>query len=55
MNDELLASAGFGLLWDYKTSLSGEVYFGAGLKDGERPEQEDLQDRGIHLKIVAKF
>ncbi len=53
--DEFLASVGLGLLWDLGTHLSGELYLGAGLNDGERAEQEDLQDHGVHLKIVAKY
>ncbi len=54
-NEDYLASVGFGLLWDHKTNLSGELYFGAGIDTDPSPEDDDLQDRGIHLKFVASF
>jgi len=53
--DEVLASIGLGLLWDYRSNFHGELYFGAGIDNDETPVDEDLQDRGIHLKLVAEF
>ena len=51
----MLASIGLGLLWDYRSNFHGELYFGAGIDNDETPVDEDLQDRGIHLKLVAEF
>jgi len=55
IEDEVLASVGLGLLWDFKSNIHGELYFGVGRDNGESSQQEDLQDRGVHLKFVAEF
>ncbi len=53
--DEKLASVGLGILWSLRSRFSGELYFGSVLRDRDSRDGSSLQERGIHLKLVAKL
>lgn len=51
-DEQSLVSTGLGLLWNYRSRVSGELYYGASMRDvEERGNDETLQEDGIHLKV----
>lgn len=48
---ETLASVGLGLLWSPAARISTRFYYGYALNDVSDPEDEALQDHGIHLEV----
>jgi hemolysin activation/secretion protein len=51
---EQISSAGIGLLWHPLPGLNVEIYRAEPLEDREEPEDESLQDRGIHYSLVYR-
>lgn len=48
-------SVGLGLRWAPSQKIQAELYWGAALRDVDDPEDEDLQDKGIHFGITMAF
>ena len=52
---ESIYSVGAGLRWQWNRTALAEFYWAAALKDVNNPDDDSLQDDGIHLKLVAYF
>ncbi len=52
---ESIYSVGAGLRWQWNRTALAEFYWAAPLKDVNNPDDDSLQDDGIHLKLVAYF
>lgn len=48
-------STGLGLQWKPSHKLDAALYWGTALQDIPEPEDENLQDKGIHFEIVVDF
>jgi len=48
-------SAGIGLRWAPSPKINTELYWGAALRDIPDPEDDDLQDNGVHFGITMEF
>lgn len=48
-------SAGIGLRWAPSPKINTELYWGAALRDIPDPEDDDLQDKGVHFGITVEF
>ena len=55
-DEQTLVSTGFGLLWNLRSRVSGELYYGAALRDVEdRGDSGNLQENGVHLKLAVEL
>ncbi|MCI0507241.1 MAG: BamA/TamA family outer membrane protein [Gammaproteobacteria bacterium] len=52
---ESIYSVGAGLRWQWNRTALAEFYWAEPLKDISNPDDDSLQDDGIHLKLVAYF
>ena len=52
---ESIYSIGTGLRWQWNRTALAEFYWAEPLKDIDYPDDDSLQDKGIHLKLVAYF
>lgn len=50
-DDETLASLGLGLVWSPAPRVSTRLYYGYALNEVSDPEDEGLQDHGIHFEL----
>ena len=48
-------SVGIGLRWAPSQKINTELYWGAALRDIPDPEDDDLQDKGVHFGITVEF
>jgi hemolysin activation/secretion protein len=52
---DTLYSAGVGLRWQLTRHVEGQVYWAEALKDVPTSKDHDLQDSGIHFRVVAAY
>jgi hemolysin activation/secretion protein len=52
---DTLASVGIGLGWAITQNIQANLYYGYAVQDFPDPEDEDLQDHGIHFSITARL
>ncbi len=50
-----LFSLGLGLRWDLGPRLQAQLYYGYGFRHVDNPGKDDLQDQGIHFRVVSKL
>ncbi|MGF1529357.1 MAG: ShlB/FhaC/HecB family hemolysin secretion/activation protein [Candidatus Competibacterales bacterium] len=50
-----LASVGLGVRWDPTLKIHAELYWGYALLDVDEPEDDNLQDDGIHFRLEVAY